>query len=80
MILDDGTHTLEDIKTFIRLYSQLLTDDGILIVEDIQSIHWLTELIEETPEYLKKFIKMYDLRDIKNRYDDIIFTIDKSII
>ena len=80
MILDDGTHTLEDIKTFIRLYSQLLTDDGILIVEDIQSIHWLTELIEEVPEYLKKFIKMYDLRDIKNRYDDIIFTIDKSII
>jgi hypothetical protein len=26
---------------------------------------------------LKQFIKVYDLRPNKNRYDDIVFTIDK---
>ena len=78
MILDDGPHTLESMKTFIKLYSQLLTDDGILIIEDVQSIDWLQYLIDSTPDKLKQYIKTYDLRENKNRYDDIVFTIDKS--
>ena len=77
MILDDGPHTLESMKTFIKLYSQLLTDDGILIIEDVQSIDWLEYLIDSTPDKLKQYIKTYDLRENKNRYDDIVFTIDK---
>ena len=78
-ILDDGPHTLESMKTFIKLYSQLLTDDGILIIEDVQGINWLHTLIDETPDNLKQYIKMYDFRETKNRYDDIIFIIDKSL-
>ena len=35
-------------------------------------------LKNEVPEHLKPFIKIYDLRKNKNRYDDIVFTIDKS--
>ena len=35
---------------------------------------------KETPKNLKEFIKSYDLRNIKGRYDDIVFTIDKSKI
>ena len=35
-------------------------------------------LKNEVPEHLKQFIKSYDLRPNKNRYDDIVFTIDKS--
>ena len=76
-ILDDGTHTLESMIQFIKLYSQIMTDDGILIIEDIQSWEWIDILKNETPEDLKQFIKVYDLRPIKNRYDDIVFTIDK---
>ena len=79
MILDDGPHTLESMKTFIKLYSQLLTDDGILIIEDVQSIDWLQYLRDSTPDNLKQYIKMYDLRENKNRYDDIVFIIDKSL-
>jgi hypothetical protein len=78
-ILDDGPHTLESMKTFIKLYSQLLTDNGILIIEDVQSINWLHTLINETPDNLKQYIKMYDFRENKNRYDDIVFIIDKSL-
>jgi glutaredoxin-related protein len=76
-MLDDGPHTLESMKQFIRLYSQLMTDDGILIIEDVQSSDWINVLINEVPENLKQFIKVYDLRENKNRYDDIVFTIDK---
>ena len=77
-MIDDGPHTLESMKQFIKLYSQIMTDDGILIVEDVQSWDWIDTLKNEVPENLKQFIKVYDLRKNKNRYDDIVFTIDKS--
>ena len=50
----------------------------ILIIEDVQSWDWIDILKNEVPENLKQFIKVYDLRQNKNRYDDIVFIIDKS--
>jgi hypothetical protein len=79
-MLDDGPHTLTSMKKFIKLYSQIMTSDGILIIEDIQSWEWINILKNEVPDNLKQYIKIYDLRSNKNRYDDIVFTIDKSII
>ena len=79
MILDDGPHTLESMKQYIRLYSQILTEDGILVIEDVQSIDWIPELRNTVPEALKKYIQIFDLRKNKGRYDDIIFMINKSI-
>lgn len=76
-MLDDGPHSLESMKKFIKLYSQIMTDDGILIIEDVQSWDWIDILKAEVPEHLKEFIKVYDLRKNKGRYDDIVFTIDK---
>ena len=76
-MLDDGPHSLESMKQFIKLYSQIMTDDGILIIEDVQSWDWIDILKNTVPENLKQFIKVYDLRQNKNRYDDIVFTIDK---
>ena len=78
ILLDDGPHTLESMKKFINLYSQLMTDDGILIIEDVQSIEWIELLKNEVPEHLKQYIQIYDLRSIKNRYDDIVFVINKN--
>ena len=77
-MLDDGPHTLESMIQFIKLYSQLLTEDGILIIEDVQNWGWIMMLKAFVPDDLKKFVKVYDLRENKNRYDDIVFTIDKS--
>lgn len=76
-LLDDGPHTLESQEKFIELYSSLLSDSGILIIEDVQDITWLENLETKTPEHLKQYIKTYDLRDNKKRYDDIVFTIDR---
>jgi cephalosporin hydroxylase len=78
MMLDDGPHTLESMKKFIMLYSQLMADDGILIVEDVQDWNWIDQLRECVPDNLKDFIEVYDLRKNKNRYDDIVFTINKN--
>ena len=78
MMLDDGPHTLESMKQFIVLYTQVMADDGILIIEDVQAIEWLDELTKVVPKHLKEYISTYDLRHIKNRYDDIVFVINKQ--
>ena len=79
-MLDDGPHTLKSMIQFIKLYSNIMTDDGILIIEDVQSWDWIDKLKEAVPDHLKQYIKTYDLRPNKNRYDDIVFTIDKCNI
>ena len=77
-MLDDGPHTLESMIYFIKLYSQIMTEDGILIIEDVQDWKWIDILKNQVPESLKSYVKVYDLRKNKGRYDDIVFTIDKS--
>lgn len=77
-MLDDGPHTLSSMVQFIQLYSQIMTEDGILIVEDVQSLDWIDTLKSETPDHLKPFIEIYDLRENKGRWDDIVFVINKS--
>jgi len=80
MILDDGPHTLESMLSFIELYADLITDDGLLMIEDIQSWDWIEDLKDKVPEHLKPYMKAYDLRPNKGRYDDIVFTVDKRIV
>ena len=79
-MLDDGPHTLDSMIKFIQLYSQIMTQKGILIIEDVQKIEWIDILKENVSQELRQYIKIYDLRQNKNRYDDIVFTIDKQNI
>ena len=78
MAIDDGTHTLQSMIDFICKYSQLLSDNGILIIEDIPDFNWINTLEQHVPYNLKKYIQNFDLRHIKGRYDDIIFVINKN--
>lgn len=78
VIIDDGPHTLESMIQFITLYSQVLADDGILIIEDVQDWSWIEMLRSTVPIHLQPYIKTYDLRSNKNRWDDILFVIDLS--
>ena len=77
--IDDGPHTLDSMIQFINLYLPLMNEDGILIIENIQDIKWLDILSSIVPQEYKNYIKTYDLRGNKNRYDDIVFVIDKSM-
>ena len=80
IMIDDGPHTLESMLTFIKLYSNVLANDGILVIEDIQSIDWIPILANQVPDNLKKFIQVYDLRSIKDRYDDLMFVINTETL
>jgi hypothetical protein len=78
MLLDDGPHTLESMIKFIQLYSGLINDNGILMIEDIPDVAWFNELLNITPEPLKQYVNCYDVRHIKNRFDSLVFVIDKQ--
>jgi Glycosyl transferase family 2 len=80
IIIDDGPHTLASMIKFVELYSQLLNDNGILIIEDIQDYNWIQVITNAVPKHLKEFIKIFDLRTNKGRYDDILFIIDLTNI
>ena len=78
LIIDDGLHTLESMIYAVKNYTQLLSDDGILIIEDIQDINWCNILRKNIDKSLHDFIEIYDLRYIKNRWDDILLVINKT--
>lgn len=75
MVLDDGPHSLASQVAFIKLYLPLLAENGILIIEDVQSMNWIERLKEAVPEDKRHRINVYDLRAKKGRYDDIVFTV-----
>jgi hypothetical protein len=78
ILIDDGPHTLESMIFFVKYYLPLLSDNGILVIEDIPDMNWTNILRENTPENLKQFIEVVDLRYMKNRWDDIMFIIQKN--
>ena len=76
-LIDDGSHQLGDMKTFIKYYLPIMADDGIMIIEDVPDARWIEELVNEVPEGMKHYVRAFDLRANKNRFDDIVFVIDK---
>lgn len=77
-LIDDGPHSLQSMIDFIKLYSPLMHKEGVLIIEDVQSLEWVKHLKNATPIEKKKYIQVYDLRKNKDRYDDIVFVINKT--
>lgn len=75
IIIDDGPHTLISQILFIKKYLKILKDDGLLIIEDIQSVNNLNILLNHIPFEFKHKVKIIDLRKIKNKYDDILICI-----
>ncbi len=78
IIIDDGPHTLESMKYVATNYTPLLAENGVLIIEDVQDIEWVPEIIECFPEHLREKVRTIDLREKKNRWDDILVVLDLS--
>jgi spermidine synthase len=77
LIIDDGPHTLDSMIKFLQYYQSKLNENGILIIEDISDMNWIENFKPYIlPENIEKY-SVYDLRDVKGRYDDILFVIDK---
>ncbi len=82
IIIDDGPHTLESQLKCIELYLPKLKKDGLFIIEDVQDMEHFNLLIEKTKKVSKIFdnniqyvVECIDLRDKKQRWDDLIFLI-----
>ena len=72
-IIDDGSHKLHDQLYAYSSLSKFLKDDGVYIIEDIENIN-------ESKEYFKNLssnVEIFDLRNVKNRYDDVLIAIRK---
>lgn len=78
ILIDDGPHSLDSMKFTVEHYSKLLSDKGILVVEDIQDIKWGPLLLEKVPIELKNKSYILDRRNVKGRWDDILLIIDKT--
>lgn len=74
--IDDGPHTLESQKEFIKLYLPLINKNGILAIEDIKSIEDAELLKSILPDQLKDKCVIHDLRHILNRFDDIMLVVN----
>jgi len=75
ILIDDGPHTLESQKFFIKNYISLAKENSVMIIEDIQDINHTAILKECLPEEYRESIEIIDLRNQKNRYDDIMFIV-----
>jgi len=67
LIIDDGSHQLHTQKRFVKHYFPLLSENGILIIEDIQDINYCTEIINEFPEEVRDKVRIIDMRDVEGK-------------
>jgi hypothetical protein len=78
ILIDDGPHTLDSMVFFVKHYLPLLNENGILVIEDIPDEKWIKILTDNTPPEYKQCIEWVDLRQTKNRWDDMMFIINKN--
>jgi hypothetical protein len=76
-IIDDGPHTLDSQIYSLRNWYKKIKSGGKLIIEDIQSLTALNTLVIEANDLDYEY-NVFDLRENKGRYDDIIIEIIKK--
>lgn len=85
IIIDDGSHLPDDIKFVVDNYRELLTDDGILVIEDVNNgvcpktkKKYVDMTVGWFPEDLKKYVYVvYDDRVVNHLYIDTLVIYDK---
>lgn len=78
IIIDDGLHTLPSMIFTIKNYTELLNNNGILVIEDIKHYDWFDILIKNIPDNKKINYEIIDLRKISNRYDSMLLILEKN--
>lgn len=71
IVIDDGSHFPGDQVKFVINYAPLISDEGLLIVEDVQMSDTIPMLVMALPENYNHMIA--DLRTVNKRYDDQLF-------
>lgn len=77
IIIDDGPHTLVSQQFTVQHYYPLLKSGGVMVIEDIQDVHHLDALTSCVSKTDRDGIRIFDVRETKGRYDDLIWAIIK---
>ena len=80
IIIEDASHLSEHQIQHFRDYNKYVKKDGIYIIEDIHESS-VDIVLQETTKIAKEngfTYKLYDLRYVKNRFDDIIIIFKKE--
>jgi len=72
VMIDDGPHTLESMLIFVQNYLPLLSDNGILIVEDISQDNFLAPLLMAISPHMRKYATVHDLHRQKILVIDLV--------
>ena len=78
IIIDDGPHTLEAMNFAAANYTKLLTENGIIIIEDIRDWSWVKIIRQNFPNDINGIINATDLTRCKNRLDDIFISFQRK--
>jgi 23S rRNA U2552 (ribose-2'-O)-methylase RlmE/FtsJ len=78
IIIDDGSHFLEDVLFVVNNYLDVLNNDGVLIIEDVQEPEkWFADILLIVMHKLNCFeIQYRDMRKV-GHYDDFLIIIRK---
>lgn len=83
VIVDDGPHSLVTQMFCAQHYSNLLSSNGVLVIEDIPSAEWIPHIASVVPEHLKPYMYGIDRRIAPNRMslnDELMFVIDLRFV
>lgn len=76
IVIDDGSHFLEDVLFVVKTYLPALKPNGILIIEDVQHpARWIREIKEIVPEGYLMSVK--DFREEKGHPEDFLIIIKR---
>lgn len=76
LLVDDGSHELNDMCFFAKHFPKLLSENGVAIIEDIQEPNWTEDIAVHVPPGFVSCV--VDLRHVNHRYDDLLFVIWRS--
>jgi hypothetical protein len=82
IVIDDGPHNKQSQMIAMQMYYPLLTEGGVIIIEDVQDYLspgvWIKDIIESLPEECRKYAQVIDLRHLNKSPDDVLIVLDKS--
>lgn len=77
VVIDDGPHTLESQILCLIKYLPILNNDGVLAIEDVQSVENLNTLKHISNSLGYTNVELVDTRHINGIYDDLILIVKK---
>lgn len=80
MIIEDASHFLDDQIQHFKDYADFVNPGGIYVIEDVNENNKdaLEKALKESAKEKGFTLYIYDLRSIKNRFDDILFVFQKQ--